>query len=289
MKAIKLSNSEYENIKNTKKNIGSGVDGSIYRIDKDTIFKFYHKVNNIINIPNVTLDDDGVNISDFKSLRPYNKVKNTENILYRDSDGVILTREDAIYKAMEKQKNVKLTALPKNIIYVKKKIVGCEYKYYPNRLGIYASAYLPLKQRLVICKRLLEKVKELLDNNIYPVTLAQRNPNVPFKRDGSNVLIGLDLDPVIIDLDGISALYSDSFSSKFYTKASSTLSTLILELITRVKLANYCDDDYVVQENIKMMEEAGISSDLAEKYLDYNGLDMEDLDLLMKTLEKRKK
>ena len=290
MEPIRLSTIEYDYIKKNMKEIGSGVDGTIYRINKDTIYKFYHKDNNFINIPDIKLDKEGVIINDFKSLRPYKKVINNENINYRDSEGVILTREEAIYKAIEKQQNVNYTDLPKNIIYVNKKIVGCEYKYYPHKLGIYASAYLPLKKRLIICNSILEKVKELLDNNIYPVTLAQRDDIFPFRRNGSNVLIGRDLDPKIIDLDGISAYYSDVFSNRYYNRTIYSLSSLILELLTRVELANSIEDDeYLLEENIIRMEDVGISGFLAKKFFDNNGLDFDDLNHIIKTLEKSKK
>ena len=290
MQAIELSVRDYNNIRKNKKQIGSGVDGSAYVINKDTIYKFYHKLNNNITLPNATLDSEGVIINDFKSLRPYNKVIQNENIYYTDNEGVILTREEAIYKAIEKQRNVKLTDLPKNIIYVSNKIVGCEYKYYPHRFGIYASVYLPLNIRLKICKRIIEKVKELLDNNIYPVTLAQRDSMYPFKSNGSNILIGLDLEPLIIDLDGISAMYSDSYSSKYYNKVLSTLSSLVLELLLKVKLAdNIEDDDYVVNEYCSLMEEAGITNILSKKFFDNNYLELDEIENVIKSLELRKK
>jgi len=291
MEPIVLSTNDYENIKNKCKRVGSGVDGTAYKINNHTIYKFYHKNHDYITIPNATVDEDGVIINDFKSLRPYIKVnKANENILYTDSDGVILTREEAIYKAIEKQEFVKLTDLPKNIIYVNNKIAGCEYTYYPKKLGIYASAYLPLKKRLIICNKILEKVKELLDNNIYPVTLAQRDDIFPFKSNGSNILIGTDLDPKIIDLDGISALYSDRYSKKYYDRVLSSLSALILELLARVDLANNIEDDEVViSDNIVQMNEVGISPLFSRKFYDYNGLNMDDLIHIIKTLEKRKK
>lgn len=290
MEPIVLSTNDYENIKNKCKRVGNGVDGSVYKIKRDSIYKFYHKEQNLITIPNAKKDDEGVIINDFKSLRPYSRVFNNENINYRDNEGIILTREEAIYKAIEKQVNVKNTSLPRKAIYVNNKIVGCEYKYYPYRLGIYACLCLPLKERLIICKRIIEKVKELVDNNIYPVTLAQRDEINLFKSDGSNVLIGLDLDPVIIDLDGISAMYSDSFSSKYYTRTISSLSVLILEILSRVNLANNIEDDeYIIEENINMMEEAGISSELSRKFFNDNGLNIDDIQLLIKRLEKRKK
>ena len=286
MEPIRLNKDEFETIKSKYKNIGCGVDGSIYKIDNKTIYKIYHDNRNLINIRNPIIDEEGVILNDFKSLRKYN-TNYIENINYTDKDGVILTREDAIYKAIEKQKNVHMTDLPQNIIYVDNQIVGCEYKYYNHKLGIYAAAYLPFKQRLIICKKILEKVNELLDNNIYPVTLAQRSDVFPFKSDGSNVLIGFNLEPIIIDLDGISAMYSDVFSEKYYKRVLSSLSTLILEILSRVELADTIEDDeMVINELIERMVRNNIPYLISKKYFDYFSLDFDDINQIIKTLEK---
>ena len=290
MDPILLKKYEYNDIINNKKCIGSGVDGSVYRINRNTVYKFYHKQNTFIDLPNANIDEEGVIVSDFKNLRPYNRVVRNESIYYTDKDGVILTREDAIIKAIAKQENVKLTDLPRNVIYLNNKIIGCEYKYYPCKLGIYAATYLPLKQRLIVCKRLMEEVKELLNNNIYPVTLAQRDEVFPFIKNKSNILIGRDLKPVIIDLDGISALYSDNYSKKYYDKVMASLSSLILELLTKVELANNIEDDEnVINDYIGSLYEKGIPIHLARKFFDNYRLEINELDDIIKTLELTKK
>ena len=289
MNQVYLSMNDYENIKKYKKCIGSGVDGSIYKINNSIVYKFYHKGNDFITNPGAVLDEDGVIISDFKSLRPYNRVTNNEHIYYTDGDGVILSREEAIFKAIDKQKDIKLTDLPKKIIYLNNKIVGCEYKYYPQKFGIYASAYLPLKARLIICKKIMIKVKELLDNNIYPLTLAQRDDMFPFKKNGSNVLLGHKLEPIIVDLDGISAMYSNTFSNRYYKQTLVSLSSLILELLSKVEIAdNIEDDEMLINELINSIHMAGISLEYVKKYIDNNMLEFDDLSDIIKSLELKK-
>lgn len=288
MEPIRLNDDQLQTIKNKNKIIGSGVDGTIYKIDNNTIFKFYHHNRSLINIINPEFDKDGVLINDFKSLRNYNIINNNEKINYVDKDGVILSRDDAIYKAMEKQSNVHMTMLPQNIIYVDNKLIGCVYKYYPHKFGIYAAAYLPLKKRLIVCKRILEKVKELLHNNIYPITLAQRDNVFPFKSNGSNILIGFDLEPLIIDLDGISAMYSDTFSDKYYKKTLSSLSTLILEILSKVELADTIEDDEtVIDEYIDRMVQNNIPYKVSKKYFDNNDLDIGEITFIIKSLERK--
>ena len=290
MEPIDLNYQQYLEIINNNKCIGSGIDGSVYKIDKEIAYKFYHKQNNLINLPDAEIDDDGVIISDFKNLRPFNKVMVNESIYYTDNDGVILSRDEAIKKAIAKQEKVRLTKLPQNSIYLNGKIIGCVYKYHPNKLGIYASSYLPLKKRLLVCKRIMVKVKELLNNNIYPVTLSQSEDFFPFRRKGSNVLIGIDLEPIIIDLDGISAYYSDNYSEKYYNRTLLSLSSLVLELLSRVELANNIkDDENIIEEYIERMNYAGIPSSLSRKFFDNYRLEISELEDIIKTLELTKK
>ena len=56
----------------------------------------------------------------------------------------MLGREEAILRAIEKQKDVKLTYLPQRII--KKdnnRVIGCEYRRYQTPLSVYAVSYIP--------------------------------------------------------------------------------------------------------------------------------------------------
>ena len=194
----------------------------------------------------------------------------------------IINREEAIRKAIEKQKYVKYTTLPQNIIKVNDRVVGCVYKKFDSKIGIYASSFLPLKYRKLILKRLVIKVNELHKNYIYPVTLAQKNTLFPFSSKDSNVLLCNGFDPVLIDVDGISAYYSDSFDERRYDNSMGSLSKLIIEILTGVDLY-----EYETTEDIEMLIdsciEQGISEYIMRSYVNNGRLEKKEIkELLLK-------
>ena len=50
---------------------------------------------------------------------------------YLDQEGIRLSREEALYKAIERQKEITKTYLPKNIIYVNKRVKDVFYMNIP--------------------------------------------------------------------------------------------------------------------------------------------------------------
>lgn len=284
---IMLNYQDVMDIKKNKKVIGQGVDGIVYYMGNGILYKLYHNFGDSIVIENKGIyDEDGVNIRDFKTLRNCIGFRNDNRLIhYVDGDGVILAKENAILSAINKQKNIKNTSLPQSIIKVDKKLAGCVYKYYPYTLSIYAISFLPLKYRLIIIERLLAKVKELLDNNIYPVTLAQKNDIHPCSKKDSNVLINYKLEPLLIDLDGISALYSDTYSNIGYKKAMTSLSTLILELLIKTDI-HYEDMDNYIDDFIIDMKCLGIDEKYIDSYLEDFSLDLFEMNSLIKELKK---
>ena len=262
---VRLTGDEVENIKAKNPCIGSGVDGIVYKINKNDVYKFYKNNDQIVIRNYAVYDSDGVNINDFKNLRNLGKRYDTRAIKYIDKDGVSLAREEAINKAIEKQEKVSMTRLPKNIIYVDNKVSGCVYQYYPNKLGIYASTYLPLKLKIRVCRKLLEKVKELLSNNIYPVTLAQKNDLFPFISNNSNV----------------------NYSATLYNNALSSLSSLIFEILTKVELSINTINDDEVDDYIERLVDKGISDYIVQKFFDYGSLDIDEIDYTIKKFEKK--
>lgn len=284
---IVLTKDEADDFKASMPCIGSGVDGVVYKANKNDVFKFY-KNNDLVRSRYVSYDDDGVNISDYKDLRHLRKESDIKPIKYIDEDGVLLSRKDAIYNAIDKQKKVTMTQLPKNIIYVGNKVSGCVYTYYPHSFGIYSCAYLPLKMKLKICRDILEKIKELLDNNIYPVTLAQRDELFSFTKRNSNILIGLDLEPKIIDLDGISAIYTDKFSLKYYNKTLTSLSFLLLEILTKVALDDKMLEKKEFKNYLEELTRKGIPELVAINFVENGYITVPQIEYTLKVLERKK-
>ncbi len=272
---VLLSKQEANYIKKYKKCLGSGVDGSVYDMGNHILFKFYHQMGDFILIPEgKKYDSDGVNITNIKDLRHIGIRENHKPINYIDEDGVILNRETAIKRAMQKQKYVRFTTLPQKIIKVDDKLAGCVYKKYDSIFGIYAASFLPLKTRKKILERLYFKLKELLNYNIYPVTLAQKNELFPFSTNNSNILLCKNMDPVIIDVDGISAFYTDTFSKAKYNQAMGSFSKLLLEVLSGIDIP---EEDELVEETINHLIDRKIDKDIVEKYFSYGRIENKDI------------
>lgn len=299
LKEVHLDEKAKNDIIHGKRIIGTGTDGTVYNMGDGTVFKFYHNNTDYIDVRNIGLDneyvydedqDEQVNITDYKKLRNKNIKEDKRIIKYTDDDGVILTKEDALKKAIEKQKYVGHTNLPEGILYVNDRVAGCIYKYFPASLSIYAAAYLPLKLRLNICKALLVKVKELTNNYIYPVALSQKYREFfPVDKSDANVLIGASLEPKIIDLDGVSTLYSDKYLRDCYHKVETELSTLVLEILSKIKLGTEEIDESNIEIYYKELVEAGIPKYVAKEYLDYCKVDIYNLADTIKAMDRKRK
>ena len=299
---IRLTKQERVDIENNNKFVGSGIDGNLYKVGPN-VYKFYKNKKDIIDSDKEGIyDSDGVNVTNFKNLRNKSVIVDNRILNYIDNEGVILAREEAILKAIELGDKVKQTYLPNNIIYENNKAIGCVYPYYRNTFGIYASSLLPLRLRLQICKEIISKVEELLDNNIYPLSLAQRSDEFPISKKESNILLGLDLKTHIVDLDGNSTLYSQDYSHKHTTLALASLSTLVLEILSKIKIydenfsnmesiidykSNDCLKKYI-DDMIEEFVKAGIPEHFAHKYYEYGKLEMSDIKRLVREVEKHR-
>ncbi len=273
---IELTKDEFDKIVRRKKEIGSGVDGKVYGVNSKEVYKIYHNTSDSIKIEeDGVLDAEEVNIRDPKELRHRGTRINNKPINYIDGDGVILNREDAILKAIEKQEKVKYTNLPQKLIKVDGRLVGCVYKRYNSVFGIYALSYFPLSKRKEVLKKLYLKLKELYENNIYPVTLAQKNDLLPFSKKESNVILDYNLEPQIIDLDGISTYYSDSFCRREYERSLSSFSILALEIISGIDFLD-ADTDEEMERYIQDLVKRGIPQKLAKEIYNENGFKDED-------------
>jgi len=171
--------------------------------------------------------------------------------------------------------------LPQNIITVDSQVVGCTYKRYNTIFGIYALSLLPINKRKEVLKELLIKIQELLDNNIYLVTLAQKNLIFPLLKNDSNILLSYRLEPLIIDLDGISAIYTEEYKETYYKETLVSLSKLIFEILLGQDLPwEYLDENQ--DEFLSLCEKFGLDCHLAKEYYDANYLDIETLNKVLK-------
>lgn len=256
MKKEKL-NLLYDHLTELKKlEINSGSDGTIYKINNQILYKIYHESN---PLKKSWIDPERLYAVETKIYKKdknqpqlsEEKMKIIENeidIQYLDSEGVRLTKEDTIIKAIEKQENVHLTQLPIAPLYIHNHFSGCVLKNYPFNLDIRIIAYFPLSLRLKIIKRLLKKIQELLNNNIYTIDLAAKPKNK------SNILLTPFFEPQIIDLDGISAFYREKFSDKLYKKSIEQLNWFLLEAMFQI-VPEETPDKFKKLETASILEE----------------------------------
>lgn len=276
---IKINQEEYEYIINHKRFIGAGEDGAVYYIGNGIAYKFYHNsilshtfssYENLYN-KNRVLDPEGVNIAKYKVTDSSKYI----TLKYFDEYGVRLVREEALYRAIERQKDVVETRLPQNLIYINGKSAGCSMDYYSAPNSIYKAARFSKRSKLMVLKYFLLKYKELIDHNIYPIDLSQRDKYYPSKRINSNVLLNLKHEPIIIDLDGKSAIYTEKENQHFLKLANANFSKVVLEIITGIDL-----NENVMEEDIELLIndliEAGINPYLVQKFIYNNSLDIND-------------
>ena len=155
--------------------IGEGTEAKIYKKDNDTLYKIYTSPINEEHKPIIkpsfiydyVIDEDNV-----KVVQKNKKIINTTNAnpypYYLDNNGV-KTIYDAhvIYEATLRQPHITKTDLPKGVIYLDGKFNGCILKNHKHTTDLHNMYFLPRKIKLRILLELLEKLKELTDNNIY--------------------------------------------------------------------------------------------------------------------------
>lgn len=233
MEKIEITKSDLEKLKI----IGRGTEGTIYQYSNDELIKIYHSHSdyNQGKRQNIIVDESGVNITPIKKVQKTN-IKD-QTIQYFDTEGVRLAREDAIIKAIEAQKNIYLTKLPQKAVYLDGKIRGCSLYYHKHATNIYNVMHIPVyKWRLKIVKEILKEVKELADHNIYHIDLCQH----PTKENkNTNILLMRDFHPEIIDIDGHSAIYSETPSECYERSTTLSLSVLVIELLSREYITDF--------------------------------------------------
>ena len=259
-----------------KNKIGEGREAGVYKISKDLACKIYYKSSDIIK----DWPDDDASI---KTVKPkIFKTPNTHQSLCYDEEGVRLSFEDVIYEAKSRQKNIKHTSLPLNPIYINGTFRGCIIKFHNNYYPISHFNVLPKKLKYKICYNILEKIKELLKNNIYQIDLYNKQDLIGCH---SNIIVNPLLDAQIIDLDGKSTIYTATFDKAHYQTTLLGFSLLMLEFVYDEDLRDCFEEFYTYQdyyidffherkkipkEYIENILSENISVDILEDYLKYN-------------------
>ncbi len=249
--------------------INRGSNGTIYRIKPGYLYKIYHSQVFLNDHKPKFYDEEGVRIflkSDFAGgLKDYG-----------DANYVKLCSSESIALAIKKQKDIHLTSLPLGSIYVDFRFKGCILKDYLFSKSIYFVKNFPYGYRKKMMRIILEKVKELLKHYIYPVDLGFKGYN------RSNVLWNFFpfLEPVLIDLDGYSTIYSYEEVPSFYQECVYSLNCLLLEILFDYPLKEiYSPMQY--EEGKMILEEYYVQPSLIDKLV-YQTASLDDLTLLLK-------
>lgn len=266
---VNLTIQEAEKLKNKK--IGEGSEAVVYRASKKIVYKIYHTTNNIL-VPD---DAETKIVTSLKDIKT-NDIK-LPPLDYYDINGVRISREDAVNRAIEKQKYIKMSSLPLGNVMINNRFRGCVYKAYNHCIPIHSIKTFPKTVRLKIIKELLLKVDELLKQTIYPIDLANK-PTV--NQTHSNVLVSLNLHPHLIDLDGQSTVYREQEDEFYYQLTMRNLKILILELLEDF---DYNDDE--AKEDIEYFEYI-IEDDMSKLLFKELHRDDTKLETLQKILQK---
>jgi hypothetical protein len=272
------------------KKIGEGTEGICFK-NGNEIYKVYKNTFEEPEVPKYVTPEynsEGVRIykkEDFRNV--VNKKNPNKLIKYTSEDGTLLHTEQALEKVIDKGQRIVGTKIPQKIIYVNGVARGCVYPYHRFTSSIYKSFRRTFKTRLKICRLLLEKVQELIDNNIYPIDLCQKGPDSLFDKNYANVLLNIKNEPLIIDLDGKSALYTDVPNPSYEKMSCVTLSNLILEILTREDIQeDFNEEDF--DGIYSYLSEAGLNDEMIHKFLD-GSMTMKDIEESINLIEGKRK
>lgn len=161
--------------------------------------KFTNKIHRSYNIRNIELKED------FKFLEKNILFENDNTIIYcpsYSSDVCFKIDKSLLYKAREtyeieamisaladKQENVKLTEFPYGVVTQGRRVIGQEVRLYKEYEPLSKKVYsLTNEQFLIVCKKVSEIIKELINNDIYYLDIHE-----------DNFLVNDDLDVKLID------------------------------------------------------------------------------------------
>lgn len=285
---IQITHKEF--IKILKHEIGHGTDGTICKYDFNYLIKVYHsKIFKILDDLEKQNDDDvktyhmgsGNNKEEMPITAYFYNEENKEHLKMQS--------KDSIYYAIEKQKNISRTDLPKNIVYIDHIFAGCLLKR-QHGIGIHKLTGFPLEYRKAIMQEVLISVRELLDNNVYPYDIHNSEfakDAIVTKRDGTKLGVGhshilvnpFTLKTRIIDLDGVSAAYTTHYNENFEKQVFISLCKLLVEFLLQVDPDEIEDYESEIETLAYYLEVARIKSEYVEPLsrLDLNIDEIEDI------------
>ena len=186
---IYLSKEEFLSVQ--KRKIGYGKDGVTFRYNRQEIIKIYHQ-----NLENIMLS---LTATEKDSVKIYEKGNYDERVfdvltayIYNEEsdERLKLPSKNAIKLAIEKQKRITKTRLPKNLVYVEKIFAGCLIDYQKG-IQIHKLKGLPFSLKRQITMEILKIVGIGIITTIVIIIIKQIKPEFAVVALISGVIIML--------------------------------------------------------------------------------------------------
>ncbi len=225
---------------------------------------------------------EGINISS-KSLKWHKKIgEGRDAIIYDAPNGMAYkiykdpnhdNYKCALEKIQKNNYNIKLSNLPLGAIYIDGEFRGAIIKRIHGFQLHKVFGFLSRKSQITILKQILAATKELTDNYIYPVDLAN-TPFLPGK--SSNILLDYKKYPNLIDIDGSGAYYANYINLSYQEAVDMALNILFLDLILGFPVLNepqYEDIEYLNRKLNKLGFDGYLSKRLSKYEANYELID----------------
>lgn len=277
----------------SKRELGHGTDGAVYRLGNGELIKIYHTRFKDIK-KQLVLDD-----SDVKIYTPSTVMRNKFNepinyFRYEDNEDIRLRSKDAIFEAIKRQDSITRSNLPKNVVYLNGAFAGCVLTE-TKGVQIHKLGFLPMKYKKAIIEEILISIEELMANYIYHVDLSNspyakrlfvNNDGVTESLGHSHILVNpFTLKPNIIDLDGKSTVYMEHESEKYKEQCLYNLCILMIEFLFGIDTDEYKEEDDFDKYLAIALEQSGVKDEFIDDLSKYS-LSLEDSFRLIKSLGK---
>lgn len=207
-----------------------------------------------------------------------------------------LPSKNAIKLAIEKQKRITKTRLPKNLVYVEKIFAGCLIDYQKG-IQIHKLKGLPFSLKRQITLEILKIVRELIENNIYHVDLDNSpysSKSVFIHSNGtkelvghSHILVDYRLHPHLIDLEGKSTIYTQRKDELYEHECLFRLMNLIFDFLFDIDIDGLYNIDFEKEALEFELEKAGVDDKHIAIVSEYNS-SIDEIEDFVKTLNIRR-
>lgn len=280
-------------IKLQKRQLGHGTDGTVFKYKRNELIKIYHSnIYSLLSCINA-LNDDDIKIYQKGSL---NEKRSEHLTAYfyseKNNEHLRMRPKLAIKDIILRQKDVTMTDLPKNLVYIENRFAGYVLKRVYGR-QIHTLSSLPTTKKKIIMLRVIKKVRELLDNNIYHVDLDNSpystkshlfTPSGEFESVGhSHVLVDYKLEPWLIDLEGKSTIYTEKYDPKSEEDCLKSLCKLLIEFLLDINLDEISDSAFELNALYDALEVTRVNPKYIGDLADFN-LNIDEMEDVVRTL-----